>query len=44
MKPGSPDQLIGALLIAEMISPFGEGWVVTNPVYASAMLIERNRR
>ena len=44
MKPGSPDQLIGALLIAEIISPAGEGWVVTNPVYASAMLIERNQR
>lgn len=44
MKPGSADQLIGALLIAEIISPFGSGWVVSNDVQASAMMMARGSR
>ena len=41
MKPGYPDQLIGALLIAEIITPAGNGWVVSNEVQASAMLMSK---
>ena len=44
MRPGSADQLIGALLIAEIISPSGNGWVVSNKVHASALMMERNQR
>jgi hypothetical protein len=44
MKPGSADQLIGALLIAEIISPFGNGWVVSNDVQGSAMMMSRGAR
>ena len=44
MKPGSADQLIGALLIAEIISPFGNGWVVSNDVQGSAMMMSRGSR
>ena len=44
MKPGYPDQLIGALLIAEIISPSGNGWVVSNEVQASAMMMARGSR
>jgi len=41
LKPGSADQLIGALLVAEIISPLGNGWVVSNDVQASAMMMAR---
>jgi hypothetical protein len=44
LKPGSADQLIGALLIAEIISPFENGWIVSNEVCASAMLMDKNKR
>jgi phage/plasmid primase-like uncharacterized protein len=44
LKPGYPDQLIGALLVAEIISPFGNGWVVSNDVQASAMMMSRGKR
>lgn len=44
MKPGYPDQLIGALLIAEIITPAGNGWVVSNEVQASAMLMSKASR
>jgi len=44
MKPGYPDQLIGALLIAEIITPIGNGWVVSNDVQASAMLMSKASR
>ena len=44
LKPGSADQLIGALLIAEIISPFGNGWVVSNDVQGSAMMMSRGAR
>ena len=44
LKPGSADQLIGALLIAEIISPFGNGWVVSNEAHASGMLLGKASR
>ena len=44
MRPGSADQLIGALLIAEIISPFGEGWVVSNEIQAQAMMFNKDKR
>jgi hypothetical protein len=44
LKPGSADQMIGALLIAEIISPSGNGWVVSNDVQASAMMMARGSR
>ncbi len=44
LKPGYPDQLIGALLVAEIISPFGNGWVVSNDIQGSAMMMSRGPR
>lgn len=44
MKPGSADQLIGALIIAEFIKPIESGWVVIDRASASAMLMGRNKR
>ena len=44
LKPGSADQLIGALLVAEIISPFGNGWVVSNDVQGSAMMMAKRAR
>jgi hypothetical protein len=44
MKPGYPDQLIGALIIAEIISPFAEGWVVSNESDASALMLGKDKR
>jgi hypothetical protein len=44
LKPGSADQLIGALLIAEIISPADAGWVVSNEVHATAMVIIKGER
>jgi len=44
MRPGSADQLIGALLVAEIISPFGNGWVVSNDIQASAMIMSRGSK
>jgi phage/plasmid primase-like uncharacterized protein len=44
MKPGYPDQLIGALIIAEIISPFADGWVISNKVDASALMLDKNKR
>jgi phage/plasmid primase-like uncharacterized protein len=44
LKPGSADQLIGALLIAEIISPTASGWVVSNEVHATALLLEKGKR
>ena len=44
LKPGSADQLIGALLVAEIISPFGNGWVVSNDIQASAMMMAREKK
>ena len=44
LKPGSADQRIGALLVAEIISPFGNGWVVSNDVQGSAMMMAKRAR
>jgi phage/plasmid primase-like uncharacterized protein len=44
MKPGSADQLIGALLIAEIITPAGNGWVVSNEIHATAMRVGKTLR
>ena len=44
LKPGSADQLIGALLIAEIISPADAGWVVSNEVHATAMVMAKGER
>ena len=44
MKPGSTDQLIGALINAEIIRPDEAGWVVRNEVNASAMMMARGKR
>jgi hypothetical protein len=42
LKPGSSDQPVGALLAAEIISPFENGWVVSDGVYASGLLLRKN--
>jgi hypothetical protein len=44
LKPGSADQLIGALIIAEIISPTASGWVVSNEVHATALLMAKGER
>ena len=44
LKPGYPDQLIGALLVAEIISPCANGWVVSNDIQGSAMMMSRGPR
>ena len=44
LKPGSADQLIGMLMNAEIISPFGNGWVVSNEVHSMAMMLDKNKR
>lgn len=44
LKPGSADQLIGALLIAGIISPVPDGWVVSNEIHAFAMKESREKR
>jgi putative DNA primase/helicase len=44
LKPGYPNELIGALLIAEIIMPFENGWAISNDVHGSSMIIERNKR
>jgi hypothetical protein len=44
LKPGSADQLIGMLINAEIISTYGNGWVVSNEVQGSAMMMARRAR
>ena len=44
LKPGYPDQLIGALIIADIISPSGNGWVIHNEFHASALMVARGDR
>jgi hypothetical protein len=44
MRPGYPDQLIGALIVAEIISAFDHGWVVSNEADASALMLGKNKR
>jgi phage/plasmid primase-like uncharacterized protein len=41
MRPGSADQPVGALLAAEIISPFENGWVVSDGAYASGLLLRK---
>lgn len=41
MRPGSADRLIGALIVAEIISPAEGGWSVINEATASAMLLRK---
>jgi len=36
-----PDKLIGALILAEIISPFEHGWVVVDNVQSSAMMMRK---
>jgi hypothetical protein len=42
LKPGYADQPVGALLAAGIISPFENGWVVSDGVYASVLLVRKN--
>ena len=44
MRPGSSDKLIGSLIIADIISPAKNGWVVINEMHASAMMLARGER
>ena len=36
-----PDKLIGALILAEIISPFEHGWIVVDEVQSSAMMMRK---
>lgn len=42
MKPGSADQLIGALIVAGIIRPEDNGWVVCNEVHAASLMMARS--
>lgn len=41
MKPGSADQLVGALIIAGIIKPDDNGWVVCSSVHAAALMLSK---
>jgi len=41
MKPGSADQLVGALIVAGIIKPDDNGWVVCSSVHAAALMIAK---
>jgi len=41
LSPAYTDKLIGALILSEIIRPFEHGWVVSNEVQASAMLMRK---
>jgi len=44
LKPGSTDQLIGALLNAEIIASVENGWTVIDKAHASALLMSRSAK
>jgi phage/plasmid primase-like uncharacterized protein len=44
LKPGSADQLIGALLLAEIIAPVDNGWAIIDPGHASALMFRKNEK
>jgi phage/plasmid primase-like uncharacterized protein len=41
LSPAYPDKLIGALILAELISPLDHGWVVVDNVQSSAMMMRK---
>ena len=41
LKPGSADQLIGALIIAEIIKPVDSGWVVSSEIHAASLMLSK---
>ena len=41
LSPAYPDKLIGALILAEIISPLEHGWVVVDDVQSSAMMMRK---
>lgn len=43
-QPGKKGRLINNLLLAEVIAPMEHGWVVIEPVTASAMMLQANAR
>jgi len=42
VRPSSKGRLIHDLLVAEIIAAFEHGWIVIDPVQASAMLVRKN--
>jgi len=42
MKPSEPNKVIGALLVSQIIEPKSHGWSVTDPAFASALMIAKN--
>lgn len=44
IKPSVPGRLITDLIVAEIIESLEHGWIVTNEIQASAMLIKRSAR
>jgi len=44
VRPGSTNMPIGALVVAEIIAPKDKGWVVSNNVLASTMMLVRASR
>jgi phage/plasmid primase-like uncharacterized protein/KaiC/GvpD/RAD55 family RecA-like ATPase len=41
LSPAYPEKLIGALILAELISPLEHGWVVVDDVQSSAMMMRK---
>jgi len=41
LSPAYPEKLIGALILAELISPLEHGWVVVDNVQSSAMMMRK---
>ena len=41
MSAAYPDKLIGALILAEIISTFEHGWIVVDDVQSSAMMMRK---
>jgi len=44
LKPSETNKLIGALMLAEIITPKHDGWVVSEPIQASAMMMRAGEK
>lgn len=42
LKPGTPDKLIGSLLVNKIIAPHKDGWITIDPATTSNLLIRKN--
>lgn len=42
LSPAYDDKLIGSLMLGEIIAAYEHGWIVTNEIHASAMMLRKN--